>query len=99
MDEIDVLAWFVVKLLFLMVGTGFVAMLVTLGGLIFCAGFVLGELNQRKQLQPKPTRELQDYFQPKERPMGAQKMDHIKTDILPDGTLSPGDNRNLEGPE
>ena len=32
-------------------------------------------------------------------PMGAQKFDHIKTDILPDGTLSPGDNRNLEGPE
>ena len=35
----------------------------------------------------------------KERPMEAQKFDHIKTDILPDGTLSPGDNRNLEGPE
>ena len=35
----------------------------------------------------------------KERPMKAQKFDHIKTDILPDGSLSPGDNRNLEGPE
>ena len=35
----------------------------------------------------------------KERPMEAQKFDHIKTDILPDGSLSPGDNRNLEGPE
>ena len=35
----------------------------------------------------------------KERPMEAQKFDHIKYDILPDGTLSPGDNRNLEGPE
>ena len=35
----------------------------------------------------------------KERPMEAQKFDHTKTDILPDGTLSPGDNRNLEGPE
>ena len=35
----------------------------------------------------------------KERPMGAQKLDHIKYDILPDGSLSPGDNRNLEGPE
>ena len=33
------------------------------------------------------------------KPMGAQKFDHIKTDILPDGSLSPGDNRNLEGPE
>ena len=35
----------------------------------------------------------------KERPMEAQKLDHLKYDILPDGTLSPGDNRNLEGPE
>ena len=33
------------------------------------------------------------------KPMGAQKLDHIKYDILPDGTLGPGDNRNLEGPE
>ena len=99
MGEIDVLAWFVVKLLFLMGGTGFVAMLATMGGLIFCAGFVVGELNQRKQRQQKPTKELQEYFAPKERPMEAQKFDHIKTDILPDGSLSPGDNRNLEGPE
>lgn len=30
---------------------------------------------------------------------GAQKLDHIKYDILPDGSLSPGDNRNLEGLE
>ena len=35
--------------------------------------------------------------QPK--PMGAQKLDHIKYDILPDGTLGPGDPRGLEGPE
>ena len=35
--------------------------------------------------------------QPK--PMQAAKLDHIKYDILPDGTLSPGDNRGLEGPE
>jgi hypothetical protein len=33
------------------------------------------------------------------KPMGAQKLDHIKYDILPDGTLGPGDNRGLEGPE
>jgi len=32
-------------------------------------------------------------------PMGAQKMDHIKYDILPDGTLGPGDNRGLEDPK
>ena len=34
-----------------------------------------------------------------DKPMGAQKLDHIKYDILPDGTLGPGDNRNLEAPE
>jgi hypothetical protein len=34
-----------------------------------------------------------------DKPMQAQKLDHIKYDILPDGTLSPGDNRGLEGPE
>jgi hypothetical protein len=34
-----------------------------------------------------------------DKPMGNVKMDHIKYDILPDGTLGPGDNRNLEGPE
>jgi hypothetical protein len=33
------------------------------------------------------------------KPMGAAKLDHIKYDILPDGTLGPGDNRGLEDPE
>lgn len=35
----------------------------------------------------------------KDRPMSHAKLDHIKYDILPDGSLGPGDNRNLEGPE
>jgi hypothetical protein len=35
--------------------------------------------------------------QPK--PMQAAKLDHIKYDILPDGSLGPGDPRGLEGPE
>jgi hypothetical protein len=34
-----------------------------------------------------------------DKPMQAAKLDHIKYDILPDGTLGPGDNRNLEDPE
>ena len=34
-----------------------------------------------------------------DKPMGAQKLDHIKYDILPDGTLGPGDNRGLEDGE
>jgi hypothetical protein len=31
-----------------------------------------------------------------DKPMGNVKMDHIKYDILPDGTLGPGDPRGLE---
>jgi hypothetical protein len=81
MDEIDVFAWFVVKLLFLMGGVGFVAILLVLAGLVFYAGYVVGGSGR------------------KERPMGHAKLDHIKYDIQPDGTLGPGDNRNLEGPE
>ena len=81
MDEIDVLAWFIVKLLFLMGGVGFVAMLLVFAGLVFCAGYVVGGSGR------------------KEKAFGAQKLDHIKYDILPDGTLGPGDNRNLEGSE
>ena len=34
-----------------------------------------------------------------DKPMQAAKLDHIKYDILPDGTLGPGDPRGLEGPE
>jgi len=34
-----------------------------------------------------------------DKPMGAQKLDHIKYDILPDGTLGPGDPRGLEDGE
>ena len=34
-----------------------------------------------------------------DKPMQAAKLDHIKYDILSDGTLGPGDNRGLEGPE
>ena len=31
-----------------------------------------------------------------DKPMQAAKLDHIKYDILHDGTLGPGDNRGLE---
>jgi hypothetical protein len=34
-----------------------------------------------------------------DKPMQAAKLDHIKYDILPDGTLGPGDNRGLEDGE
>jgi hypothetical protein len=50
----------------------------------FLAGYFLG-LKLSRLKRPKP--------------MGNVKMDHIKYDILPDGTLSPGDNRGLEDSE
>jgi hypothetical protein len=34
-----------------------------------------------------------------DKPMAAQKLDHIKYDILPDGTLGPGDPRGMEDGE
>ena len=34
-----------------------------------------------------------------DKPMQAAKLDHIKYDILPDGTLGPGDPRGLEDAE
>jgi hypothetical protein len=50
----------------------------------FFAGYFLG-LKVSRLKRPKP--------------MGAQKLDHIKYNILPDGTLGPGDPRGLENPE
>ena len=95
MDEINMITFLLVKFV-LAVGPWGIALLLA----AWSAGFfVLGELNQRRERPKEPTKELQEYFAPKERPMEAQKFDHIKTDILPDGSLSPGDNRNLEGPE
>jgi hypothetical protein len=52
-------------------------------GVIIAAAFYAGYSMRRKRSKP----------------MGAAKLDHIKYDILPDGTLGPGDNRGLEGPE
>jgi len=51
----------------------------------FFAGYFLGLRTSRLKKADKP--------------MGAQKFDHIKHDILPDGTLGPGDPRGLEDRE
>jgi len=51
----------------------------------FFAGYFLGCLASRRKRADKP--------------MQAQKLDHIKYDILPDGTLGPGDPRGLEDGE
>ena len=98
MDEIDLVTWYLMKLLLWLGGSSVVAVLAILGGFLFYAGYVVGGLG-RKERPRKPTRELQDYFQPKDQPMSHAKLDHIKYDILPDGSLGPGDNRNLKGPE
>jgi hypothetical protein len=54
----------------------------------FLAGIAGGAFYAGYSMRPKPNK-----------PMGAAKLDHIKYDILPDGTLGPGDPRGLEGPE
>ena len=55
----------------------------------FLAAIAAGAFYAGYSMRPKRT----------DKPMGNVKMDHIKYDILPDGTLGPGDNRGLEGPE
>jgi hypothetical protein len=59
-----------------------------LGIAAFLAAIAAGAFFAGYSMRPK---------QPK--PMGAAKLDHVKYDILPDGTLGPGDPRGLEGPE
>ena len=60
-----------------------------LGIAAFLAAIAAGAFYAGYSMRPKRS----------DRPMGAAKLDHIKYDILPDGTLGPGDNRGLEGPE
>jgi hypothetical protein len=55
----------------------------------FLAGIAATAFYAGYSMRPKRT----------DKPMGNVKMDHIKYDILPDGTLGPGDPRGLEDPE
>ena len=86
--------------------------LIALGGLIYLAALGVARLvdwwqrrrwgvfNPAQDLLNKWAKEAKGAKQDKpDKPMGAAKLDHIKYDILPDGTLGPGDNRGLEGPE
>ena len=52
------------------------------------AAIAAGAFYAGYSMQPKP-----------DKPMQAAKLDHIKYDILPDGSLGPGDPRGLEDPE
>ena len=98
MGEIDMVTFLLVKFVLNVGPLGIALLLAAWSAGCGYAGYVVGG-SGRKERPSKPTEELQDYFSPKDRPMEAQKLDHLKYDILPDGTLSPGDNRNLEGPE
>jgi hypothetical protein len=60
-----------------------------LGVAAFLAAIAAGAFFAGYSMRPRRT----------DKPMGNVKMDHIKYDILPDGTLGPGDPRGLEGPE
>ena len=87
--------------------------LIALGGSIYLAALGVarlidwwqrrrwGAFNPAQDLLNRWEEEARDAKEAKraDKPMGAQKMDHIKYDILPDGTLGPGDPRGLEEPE
>jgi len=99
MDEMGFVTWKLVQLVLWAGPLGVGALLAVIAGAAFYAGYSM-RTKPSKPLQP--TQALRDHFamQAKpDKPMGAAKLDHIKYDILPDGTLGPGDNRNLEGPE
>ena len=83
MDELGFVTWKLVQLVLWAGPFGVGLFLLLLAVGSFCAGCGM------MAMRPKRT----------DKPMGAAKLDHIKYDILPDGTLSPGDNRGLEGPE
>jgi hypothetical protein len=106
MDELGFVTWKLVQLV-LWAGPFWLALLLAAWS-AFCVfvGFELeAKLNAWSDTAPKPlepTQALRDHFSNQvkaDKPMGAAKLDHIKYDILPDGTLGPGDNRGLEGPE
>ena len=84
MNEMGFVTWKLVQLVLWAGPFGVGAFLASIAGLSFAAGYFFDPVALRLKRSV---------------PMGAQKLDHIKYDILPDGTLGPGDNRNLEGPE
>jgi hypothetical protein len=93
MDELGFVTWKLVQLV-LWAGPFWLALLLAAWS-AFCV-FVGYSLEAKFNAWGDPL----DISQAKpDKPMGAAKLDHIKYDILPDGTLGPGDNRNLEGPE
>ena len=84
MDELGLLTWYIVQLVLWAGPLGVAAFLATIIGASFAAGYFFDPVALRLK---------------RSKPMQAQKMDHIKYDILPDGTLGPGDPRGLEDNE
>ena len=84
MTEIGLITWYTVQLILWVGPFGVAAFLAVLAALSFTAGYFFDPV-ALKLKRPKP--------------MQAQKLDHIKYDILPDGTLGPGDPRGLEDGE
>jgi hypothetical protein len=84
MDELGFVTWKLVQLVLWAGPFGVGAFLAAIAGVSFVAGYFFDPVALRLK---------------RSNPVGAAKLDHIKYDILPDGTLGPGDNRNLEGPE
>jgi hypothetical protein len=81
MDELDFVSWKIVQWVLWAGPFGIAAFLAAIAGGAFAAGYFFDPVALRLK---------------RSIPMGAQKLDHIKYDILPDGTLGPGDNRGLE---
>jgi hypothetical protein len=88
MTEIGLVTWHIVQLVLWAGPFGLAAFLAAIAAGGFAAGYFFDPAAFGLK-RPKRT----------DKPMGNVKMDHIKYDILPDGTLGPGDNRGLEDPE
>jgi hypothetical protein len=84
MTEIGLITWYIVQLVLWAGPFGVAAFLAVFAGAAFFAGYFFDPTALRLK---------------RSNPMGAQKLDHIKYDILPDGTLGPGDPRGLEDSE
>jgi hypothetical protein len=88
MNEMGFVTWKIVQWVLWAGPFGIAAFLAAIAAASFAAGYFFDPAAFGLK-RPKRT----------EKPMQAQKFDHIKYDILPDGTLGPGDNRGLEDPE
>jgi hypothetical protein len=88
MGELDFVSWKIVQLVLWVGPFGIAAFLAAIAAAAFAAGYFFDPV----AFGLKRTNRT-------DKPMGAQKLDHIKYDILPDGSLGPGDPRGLEDPE